>query len=249
MKIRTTSLVAVLCLAPIIAFSPGCESTESVRQQRERVVEQKTEIDAAVKRANANVASMQKTIDDLRSDRERLVATVAQLEAGSAERAAVETAIAAASSSMVEISKRIEDAFAKIDRATAISSELGKRIATADKIIETSAPGTPNPGSDVGSLIGMVIPGAATLAPIIGGLVWRGARLARAKMELEGEVTKKTVAIDRIVASIDALAEIAPEVRTAISKHSAVIDTIQTPIGKIEVDAAQSRNSTPVIHG
>ncbi len=246
MKIRTIVLASCLCLASLVAFSPGCESTDSVRAEREKVVQQKTEIDAAVDRANANVSGMQKTIDELRAERERLVATVENLEAGSAERAAVEKSIAAASTSMVEISKRIEDAFGKIDQATAISNELGTRIATADKIIESSAPGTPNPGSDVGSLLGMFIPGAATMAPIIGGLVWRGVRLTRAKLALQGEVSKKTTALDRVVASIDALAEIAPEVRSAISKHSTVLDTIQTPIGKIEVDAAQTRNSTPL---
>jgi small-conductance mechanosensitive channel len=246
MKIRTTIVAACLLSFSLVAFSPGCESTDSVRAEREKVVQQKSEIDAAVERANANVAEMKKTIDDLRVERERLSSTLANLQAGSDERSSVETSIAAASKSMVEISKRIEEALGKIDQATAVSKELGNRVASADKILEASAPGTPNPGSDVGSVLGMLIPGAATMAPIIGGLVWRGVSLTRAKLALQGEVSKKTTAIDRIVASIDALAEIAPEVRSAISKHSTILDTIQTPIGKIEVDAAQTRNSTPI---
>ena len=246
MKIRMSVLASCLLLLSLVAFSPGCESTETVKAEREKVVQQKSAIDVALERANANVAGMQKTIDDLRAERERLVASVENLEAGSAERAAVEKSIAAASTSMVEISKKIEDAFGKIDQATATSKELGTRIADADKILDSAKPGAPNPGSDVGSLLGMLIPGAATMAPVIGGLVWRGVRLTRAKLALQGDLSKKTTALDRVVASIDALAEIAPEVKTAISKHSTVLDTIQTPIGKIEVDAAQTRNSTPL---
>ena len=246
MKIRTMIVASLLCLVSLVAFSPGCESSGTVAEKRAEVAKQKTEIDSAIDAAKKNVNGMQKTIDELRAERERLVAEVENLQAGSAERAAVEKSIAAASTSMVEISKRIEDAFGKIDQATAISKELGNRIATADKIIESTTPGTPNPGTDVGSLLGMFIPGAATMAPIVGGLIWRGVRLTRAKLALQGEVSKKTTALDRVVASIDALAEIAPEVRSAISKHSTVLDTIQTPIGKIEVDAAQTRNSTPL---
>ena len=244
-KIRPKILACLFLLAVSISFVPGCESTESVQAERQRVVEKKTEVDDAIVRGNENLDELKATIDALRADRERLVQTVATLQAGSAERASAETAIAAATASMVEVSKRIEDSTKKIDEAKSISNDLASRIASADKIIASTEPGAPNPGSELGGILGVLIPGAAALSPVVGGLIWRGINLARANSTLKGDVSKRTVAIERIVASIDALAKIAPEVRIAIQKNAEVIDAIQTPIGKMEVDRAQAKNVVP----
>ena len=245
MKIRTMIVASLLCLVSLVAFSPGCESSGTVAEKRAEVAKQKTEIDSAIDAAKKNVDGMQKTIDELRAERERLVAEVENLQAGSAERAAVEKSIAAASTSMVEISKKIEDAFGKIDQATATSKELGTRIAKADKIL-TDAESPSNSGAQIGTAVGTFVPGFGASLPILLGLGWKMLANGRAAAALRGEVSTKTTALDRVVASIDALAEIAPEVKTAIAKHSSVLDTIQTPIGKIEVDRAQTRNSTPL---
>jgi len=244
MRIRILAAAAVLCLFAL--SPPGCESSESVRAAREVAVAEKAALDESAAKATAAIERMNLTLSDLQAEKKRLSELAATLDPGSVERTATEKTIANLVERLGVLDKSLGEANAAVELAKTTSAELGRRVETADRILAGTAPGTPNAGTDLGTLLGMFIPGAATMAPVIGGLVYRGARLARAKKTLQGEVSKKTTALDRIVASIDALAEIAPEVKSALSKHASVIDTIQTPIGKIEVDGAQSRNATPL---
>lgn len=219
------AFLAALLLAVSLA---GCETTESIEARRREVAREKEVIDSTVRRTDEAVA-------DLVAEKNRLAALADRLDPTSPDRAAVEGTIR-------ETTARIADLRAAIDDARARSTELGDVLARTDEILAA-----PNHGAEIGGLVGMIFPGAATLAPVLAGIAYRASRLARAKSVLEREVSTKTVAIDRIVASIDALATISPAVREAIATNSRVLDTIQTPVGKSAVDEAQTRNVKKII--
>lgn len=240
-------LLSAILATIFLATAPGCASSEEVQAQRAQAQREKDELDAKAQEADLSVQRMTETLESLRAEKDRLAALADRLEAGSAERTAVETTVSQVVSRLTSLDAAIAEASAASAAARETSNSIADRISRSDEILAGTAPGERNPGSDVGALIGTFVPGAAALAPIVGGLVWRGVRLAKAKSALEGTVTTKSVAIERIVASIEALAEIAPEVRAAIDKNAHVLDAIQTPVGKIEVDLAQAKNAKPVL--
>jgi len=236
-------LLSAMVAAMFLATAPGCASSAEVQAERARAIAEKEDLEQKTKDAEASVATMKTSVDELRAEKDRLAGIAKQLEAGSPGRIEVETTVAQVVSRLTSLDSAIAEATAASAAAKETAKKIGDRIAQADTIL--ADPGEKNPGADIGSLIGLLIPGAAALAPVVGGLLWRGSRLTKAKTVLEGTVKTKSTALERIVASIEVLADVAPEVRTAIQKNAHVIDAIQTPLGKMEVDRAQARIDRP----
>lgn len=239
-----TLLPIVLSLS-VLAAVAGCETTETVETRRREVEREKKSLDSTVDRTESAIGRMNDAIRELSSERDRLAALAGRLDPSSPDRAPVEATIAETSARLAALRAAVDDAETTAADARAKSDDLADVIRRTDEIL-ASANG-PNAGTEIGSLVGMFFPGAATLAPFLAGAAYRASRLARAKSVLEREVDKKTVAIDRIVASIDALATISPAVRDAMSANARVLDTIQTPVGKTAVDEAQVRNVKPIV--
>lgn len=242
MRFRPSVFAAVA--AVLLAYPTGCGSQYEVQAAREEAGARKADAELIAEKLDATVAKMLSTLESLSTEKEKLIGIAARFEAGTAERLAVDKAIAAVSARLAELDRLIADASTASTEARRTAEAIAKRIEEADRIVAASGPGR-NPGTEVGELIGAFIPGAAALSPILAGLFYRGFKLKKAKNVLEGALNTKSVAVDRIVASIDALAEIAPEVREAIRRNAKVLDVIQTPTGKVEVDKAQARNFSP----
>jgi hypothetical protein len=241
--VKRLAVAAVLSVS-LLALA-GCETAETIETRRREVEREKKILDATVARTESAIGRMDDAVADLSAERDRLAALAARLDPSSPDRVAIEGTISETSSRIASIRTSIDDAERTADDARARSDELADALRRTDEIL-ASANG-PNAGTEIGSVIGMIFPGAATLAPFLAGAAYRASRLARAKSVLEREVDKKTVAIDRIVASIDALATISPAVRDAMTTNARVIDTIQTPVGKTAVDEAQVRNVKKVV--
>lgn len=246
MKSVLSRVVLLVALFSVLVIGPpGCTSEDEVRQAREEVVHKRQDLDAAKRDADAVAADLAPRLDSLAKDREDLSKRVAEVPAGTPERASAEAALASVIDRIGPIETALAGARKVATDAERASLELGKRIEAADELLAANADPS-NPGSVIGSLVGSLVPGAAALAPILGAFGYRLARLSKAKAVLTRAIGEKSTAIEKIVGSIDVLAKIAPEVKAAIEKHASTLDAIQTPTVKAEVDAAQARFRAPV---
>lgn len=237
-RFRIVSILAACAtLALFASVPPGCESDSSVAAEREAAVRERQRLDdgAAAALNAAETAAAKKA--ELERQRAELDALAKSLEVGSEARTSTEKAVASMTERIGAIANTIGEANAAASEARARSDELRSRIEKADAIL--ADPG--GQGEQLGGVLGELIPGAAVIAPILGGMAWRMFRLSRAKDVLAKSDSTKTTAIERIVASIDTLAKVAPEVREAIRRHKEAIDAVQGPVGKLAVDVAQTK--------
>lgn len=242
---RFFSLFACLVLVAFLGVGPpGCATEDEVQRERAIAVEKKADLDAAKDRADAEADALDPRLDSLHDERERVEGELAAIPIGTPARSAAEAALASVVDRIGKIEATLVEARRLAGEADRASADLGRRIAEADAVLAAGVEAD-NPGTVIGSIAGSLIPGAAVLAPFLGGLIYRGARLAKAKAILTREVGAKTTAIEKIVGSIDVLAKIAPEVKAAITRNAETIDAIQTPAVKAEVDAAQIRFNAP----
>lgn len=257
-------------------FIPGCADEAEYQRQRDAAIQErdaasKTALDAqaAVDKANAAIAELEASKAKIQKDAvdrakafddqvARLQVQINALEAGSAERTKAETLA-------VELQKLISSQREKADlAASAIDQDIAKsrlaaatasaaaaeakgkasaieeRVKAADK--QASADDSASAAA-IGSLIGAVLPGAAALSPVVIGLGYKLSRFSKAIAALKGQVN----AAARVVQSLDALAEISPQVQEAISTYAPLLDKVQQPDGKAFVDKAQGRATTSPI--
>jgi hypothetical protein len=233
----------IACLVPVGLWA--CASPQEVRANKAIAETRKADLDSAVAAATPKIASLAARKASLTAERDNLEAELDTIAAADPTRSDKASRLAYVKARLLEIESPLEEATKARDAAKADSSTLGSRITEADDALNASA-SEPNSGTAIGQVLGTIIPGAAVLAPFLGGLAYRTARLMRANSALTGDLNQKANSLDRIVASIDVLAGIAPEVATAIKANKATLDAVQGPAAKLAVDAAQAKVTTIV---
>lgn len=250
-------LVRVLLVAFVLSLAvlsvPACETREATADlrdaaiaERDKIDKSKTDLEAKTADVDRSAAALRERIATLEAERDALSENLEDATADAALAAAREDVlrrIAESRTSLAATDKFLSDARSSIAAANAKSAELASEIAAADKALAETEDGKTNPGTTIGTILATFWPGFASAAPLVLGAGWRSLRLSGVNKKLRTSLDVKTSAQDRIVASIEVLAKIAPEVAAAIDKHARVIDEIQGPAGKTAVDESQSRNS------
>lgn len=254
-------LVRVLLVAFVLSLAvlsvPACETREATADlrdaaiaERDKIDKSKTDLEAKTGEIDKSAATLREKIAELESERDALAENLDDAKADAATSAAIAASredvlrrLAESRTSLAATDKFLSDARSSIAAANAKSAELASEIAAADKALAETEDGKTNPGTTIGTILATFWPGFASAAPLVLGAGWRSLRLSGVNKKLRTSLDVKTSAQDRIVASIEVLAKIAPEVAAAIDKHARVIDEIQGPAGKTAVDESQSRNS------
>lgn len=238
-RLFAASMMIVGLLLATVAFSPGCVSDEEYSSAREREVEKKTALEDQAKKSEEAIARLNATISALEAKKAELETKVEALAEGSKEREQAEAILADFGKKIRELDDPIREATAAATEARATAKAIGENVAKADGI-KADASKEANPGTAVGGLVGALIPGAATIAPLLLGSLWKNLRDSQAKRALATDNARKTTAIDRIVASIEAVSKISGTFKSELERNAPLLDVVQTPIGKAEVDRAQA---------
>lgn len=238
------SLLFFACAVPLGLWA--CAGPGEVATNKAAAETRKAELDAAVSATAPRIVTLEARKATLAAERDALEAELDTIPASDPTRTAKTERLAYVKSRLAEITPPLEEVKKARDDAKSASDTLRQRIDEASAALNAN-PAEPNSGTALGQVLGAFIPGAAVLAPFLGGLAYRTARLARANSALTGDLNRKSSALDRIVASFDVLAGIAPEVGTAIRANAATIDKVQGPIAKAEVDAAQAKGGGVIL--
>lgn len=229
----------------LFAGPPGCVTSGDYEAEKQSAIDHKDEVAGKVASATAERDAIKAEYDKLQARYDNLVKIIDDPATTGPSREDARISLAEVEKKLAATAATLKDYGVAIDEGSAEVKSLERRLAAAEKIIATLD--GPNAGSTLGSLAGTFIPGLGAAAPVIGGLLWRGVTLNRAKQSLALDAGKKSTALDKIVSSIDALAAVAPEVAAAIASHKPMLDKIQGPETKLVVDQVQEGLSPAVV--
>lgn len=252
-QLRHVALALVLSLLAMVGGVTvgGCADFATARQEaaskQTAATNTANAAGAAVTAGTANLAARDAELASLRQQVGTLQAQLTAANATGAQAQLIEQELANARAVLLDREAQagqLREQLAALEEAKraaeAEAAALEARIAAAD---QTAAGGDSpeNPGTTLGSLLGTVVPGIGVSLPILGGLAYKYLAKAKAAQQLAAANTTTNTALTNIVRSIDLLAEIAPEVAAAFTKHHKVIDATQGSIGKAYVDQAQGK--------
>lgn len=229
-------ILAVLTALLAIGLSPGCTSSAELQELRADAQATRDSRAATLDTAAAELAAarehtraLELRVDQLSRD---LLAAQGNDGVLRDQLEAVRDQLAA--------SQRATDQLAQLrDSLAAEVADLDTRLAKADARIAAAADPN-NPGEVLGTAVGALIPGLGTALPALLGAGYVVLKQQQAKQSLRLEVEEKSTAIDKIVTSVDTLAELEPAVAEAFTKHKHAVDAVQGPVAKRYVDRAQA---------
>lgn len=241
-----TTLAALFACVVLAVSVPSCTSDAEVAAERAAAVERQSAMVKSADSAEATIASLAKSIEELKAERADLSERASRLDPNDPLRASVDAALASVRTRVESMDVSLRAAKDAEAQARASAEAIGKQIAAADAALadqsfETGA-------NAAGDILGMLVPGLAVATPAIVGLFAGFWKRGKAKAALSATVAGKSRAIEKIVNSVDAVIAAAPAVRDAFKDPAirAMLDRIQTPDVKAEVDKAQGKTTAVV---
>lgn len=216
-------LLPILCLFTLATVPPGCTSSDEVNQHRAALT---SERDAA-----ARDSEQAKALQDANAaDRAAIAAALDRLNELQRGGTDVSEQIAAANATREKLAQQARDLDTLRAARDANVRELEARIIQVDAIANRDVSAT---AGGIGTMVDLVVPGLGAIATAFGAIALRAINRNRAITATATETIAKARALrsgfERVVASVNAIAEVSPELATAWEKHAESIKAIQGP--------------------